>query len=146
MRERLRRRGNLTVELGFLMSCVLDLLADRLEIVGVRYRWHGVRFDVVAWHPVLEQVVLVEAKYRADGRSIRPSEIRRFHKEIMAVARVERVYVNNAVFMTNSQFSERTLDVARSFGIRTVARVPVRFSAVGLTSGQRGRKGWRRSR
>jgi len=127
--KRLRKRGNRTMELGFLMSCLLELLAARLEIIGIRYRWHGIRFDIVAWQPVLEQTVLVEAKYRADGRLIRPSEIKRFHAEIMSVARAEKVYANNALFMTNTGFSEGALEAARSYGIRTVARVPVRFHA-----------------
>lgn len=75
----LRARGRKTIELPFLMSCALYLLDRRYWIVGVRYPWYGVRFDLVVRDPSLSsQTGLVEVKYRGDGRPVRPYEDRAF--------------------------------------------------------------------
>lgn len=122
----LRARGRRTIELPFLMSCALYLLDRRYWIVGVRYPWYGVRFDLVVRDPSLSgQTGLVEVKYRGDGRPVRPYEVERFRKEVMKAGAT--TYCGLAIFMTNTKFSEKARELGIRYGIRLLSNVPLLF-------------------
>lgn len=134
-------RGRSTVELPFLMSCALHLLDRRYWIIGVRYPWYGTRFDLVVRDPSAgNQVVLVEAKFRSDGRSVRPSEVERFSAELAKVAVASTSYFSRGYFMTNSRFSPQALELAHKLGIRVFPNVSLLFKLVGSRKKRKERK------
>ncbi|MBI4392580.1 MAG: hypothetical protein HY556_02120 [Euryarchaeota archaeon] len=136
----LRSRGQKTIELPYLMSCASYLLDRRYWILGIRYPWHGTRFDLVIRDPSLNaQVVLVEAKYRADGRPVRPYEIERFHQELAKATADNNFYLGRAFFMTNTNYSPQALETARKYGIRTFSNVPLIYRLA--KNGQSGKNG-----
>lgn len=139
MKKRVYSRGKGTVELPFLMSCVLFLLDRRFWILGIRSPLGKVRFDVVAKYAwTADHAVLVEAKYRGDGRPVRPYEIKRFHEELEAARKSigSNVY---GMFMTNSFFSREALELARKRQIRTIPNVPLIFRLMGEDERKGGR-------
>ncbi|MBI4392721.1 MAG: hypothetical protein HY556_02850 [Euryarchaeota archaeon] len=122
----LRSRGQKSIELPYLMSCANFLLDRRYWILGIRYPWYGIRFDIVIRDQSLNaQVILVEAKYRSDQRQIRPSEIEHFHHELKRANSDTIFYNGRAFFMTNTTLSEKALELARKHGIRTFPNVPL---------------------
>lgn len=135
----LRARGRKTVELPFLMSCALHLLDRRYWIVGVRYPWFGVRFDLVVLDPSLSaQTGLVEVKYRGDGRPVRPYEVERFREEVQRARSGATTYHGLAIFMTNTRLSKKARELAIGYGIRVLESVPVLFELSG--AGKRKKK------
>jgi hypothetical protein len=124
----LRARGRRTIELPFLMSCALYLLDRRYWIVGVRYPWYGVRFDLVVRDPSLSgQTGLVEVKYRGDGRPVRPYEVERFRKEVAKARTGATTYCGLAIFMTNTRFSKKARELGIRYGIRLIENVSLLF-------------------
>lgn len=122
------RGGSSRVEAAYLASVCLFLLDRQYSVLGVRKEWRGKRFDLVArdrWKD--DRVVLVEAKYRSD-RKVRPSEVERFRKRLEEVApgRDHSYYIG--VFVTNTEFSEKSLRLARKFGFKTFSNVPLLFN------------------
>lgn len=139
--KRVYGRGKKTVELPYLLSCALFLLDRRFWLLGVRYPLCGPRFDLLAMLPsMVENVVLVEAKYRGDGRPVRPSEVKRFSKEIATVKeKLPRVIVRG-YFMTNTKFSEEALRLAMEKKILTFQKVPLLFDLKWMGGGKKSRK------
>lgn len=126
--KRVYDRGTKTVELPQLLACALFLLDRRFWILGVRYPLCNIRFDLLAMVPsLMENVILVEVKFRGDRRPVRPSEVKRFSKEIAAVKeKLPRVIVRG-FFMTNTRFSEEALKLAIEKKILTFQKVPLLF-------------------
>lgn len=124
----LKKRGTKTLELPFLMSCALHLLDRRYWIIGVRYPWYGVRFDLVVRDPANnDSVALIEAKYRSDQRPVRPYEIERFRNELANAMSAGTSLHSKGYFMTNTSFSQRSLELAKRYGIRTFSHIPLLF-------------------
>jgi len=129
-RRRINARGARTIELPFLASCAMHLLDRRYWILGIRYSWYGIEFDLVVRDPALNaHVVLVEAKFRRGGRSIRPSEIVRFRDRLQKASVSGSSYYGRGFFMTNSKFSTRALDLCKEYGIRPFPEVPLIFES-----------------
>lgn len=122
--RRVYRRGGNTVELPYLMSCCVFLLDRRHEIVGVRFPFGGSRFDVVA--KSASGIVLVEAKYRADGRPVRPYEVEKF-QSVLERAKKESGREVVGVFICNCRFSSYALELGENYGIKMVSHVPLLF-------------------
>lgn len=120
------RRGMNTIELPFLVSCALHLLDRRIWVLGIRHPLHGIRFDLLGKIPsVQENVVLVECKYRADGRPVRPYEIKRFASEVATVKGKQPACFVTPFFMANGSFSKQALEAARRHRIRKFPKVPL---------------------
>jgi hypothetical protein len=125
------KRGMSTIELPFLVSCALHLLDRRIWVLGIRHPLHGIRFDLLGKVPsVAENVVLVECKYRKDGRPVRPYEIQRFASEVAIVKGKQPACFVTPFFMASGSFSKQALEAARRHRIRTFAKVPLLFRLV----------------
>lgn len=128
MVRKVYRRGRGTIEFPFLLSCAVFLLDRRFWILGIRHPLAGIRFDLLAKVPsVVDNVMLVEVKYRGDGRKIRPSEVERFAKEVLLARNAMPKCVVRSCFMTNSTFSDKSLNSANNNEIRTFEKVPLLF-------------------
>lgn len=115
------------MELPYLVSCAMHLLDRRFWILGVRLPLGRIRYDLVvkyAW--TKDHVVLVEAKYRGDGRPVRPYEVERFHAELEEARKHLGSHVYG-LFMTNTRFSEKALQRLREHGIRALPNMPLLF-------------------
>lgn len=131
MKKRVRpvyERGTSTVEFPFLLSCAVFLLDRRFWILGIRYPLCGIRFDLLAKIPsIVENVMLVEAKYRNDGRPVRPHEVKRFVGEVTKIKEALPNCIVQGAFTTNTKFSEKSIVLATKHGIRIFPRVPLLF-------------------
>lgn len=124
--------GARTKELPFLMSCASYLLDRRYWITGIRRTWNGPRFDLTVIQPEGRRrkgrMYLVEAKYRSNGRTIRPSEIKKFHERLKKASPTDSGYKGMSIFMTNTRFSQKSLELAKECGMKAVDNVPVLFT------------------
>lgn len=126
--RRLHGRGNGTVELPYLASVAIHLLDLRFWILGIRFPYRGTRFDVLAKLPsVTENVILVEAKYRSDGRPVKPHEIERFAKDVNRIKAEMEACIVQGFFVTNTRLSTRAIDAATKHQIRIFQHVPLLF-------------------
>lgn len=122
------RWGSGRVEAAYLASVCLFLLDRQYSVLGIRKEWRGKRFDLVArdrWKN--DRVVLVEAKYRSD-RKVRPSEVERFRGRLEEVAPGDDASYYIGVFVTNTDFSQKSLRLARKYGFKTFSNVPLLFT------------------
>lgn len=120
--------GARTKELPFLMSCAIYLLDRGYWITDVRSTWNGPRFDLIVLEPRRQsRQYLVEAKYRSNGRTIRPSEIKKFKERLEKASPTSAGYRGNSIFMTNTRFSKKSLQLAEECGMKAVDNVPVLF-------------------
>ena len=134
--KKLTNRGAKTVELPFLMSCALHLLSRRYWLIGLRYAWYGVEFDLVVRDPSANaHVVLVECKFRSGGRKIRPSDVENF-RERLARASSSGSYYGRGFFMANTTFSEKALELCKEYGIRPFIEVPELFELKDCAEGR----------
>lgn len=125
--KRVYRRGAGTVELPFLMSCALFLLDRSFTLLGVRRRVGKVRFDLVVGITSIPGFLgLAEAKYRSDGRPVRPYEVKRFAKEVASAKEALKDAHVQAFFLTNTKLSQQAAAEARKHRIRTF-KVPLLF-------------------
>lgn len=126
--RRVYERGTRGVELPYLLSVVLHLMDRRYWILGIRYPVAGTRFDVVAKHRgEAKSLVLVEAKYRRQGRLVRPYEVKRFAASVRETGQALCHDAVEAWVVTNTGFSEQALEAVREHGVRPVDHVPLLF-------------------
>lgn len=127
-KRRVHKRGNATIELPYLASVALHLLDLRFWVLGIRYPFRGTRFDVLAMLPsAVENVILVECKYRSDARPVKPSEVKAFAKQVERIKAEMAPLIVQGFFVTNTRLSQQAVDVASEKEIRFFQHVPLVF-------------------
>jgi hypothetical protein len=89
----------------------------------------GTRFEgLLARLPsTVENVILVEAKYRSDGRPVVPSEIERFARDVARIKTEMEPCIVQGFFVTNSKLSVQAIEAATKHQIRFFQHVPLIF-------------------
>jgi hypothetical protein len=124
------KRQAKSIELAYLASCMVYLLKKGYHITGIRHPTKGIRFDLIVMDPRAGVFIPVECKFRSGGRKIDASEVEAFAevlRQVFPERHTAHGHYYDAMFVTNTRFSEGALRLAKDRKIKPVAKVPLLF-------------------